>query len=89
MYTGCGSGLDNGGLGSGVLLSSVCGVHSECVNDAKCQCEFLYFSPSGNHTDCQSTSGVQNVIAIFFYIFMILHFVCLLITNSYLDYTLV
>lgn len=50
----CGNTLDT--LGSGAA-SLVCGMNSECVNEAICQCEDGYFSVSTNHTDCQSRSG--------------------------------
>ncbi len=56
IFIGCGSALD-GGSGNSIITVE-CGSNSDCLNDAVCQCDISYFTPSGNHTDCQPSTGI-------------------------------
>lgn len=51
----CETETQNGGLASGDIEDR-CGDHSECINNRQCSCVSGYFTPSGNHTDCQNSN---------------------------------
>ena len=54
------------GSGSGDSPQDVCGANSMCLNNAQCDCNPTYFSPTGTQTDCRSTSGKISRYTLFF-----------------------